>query len=329
MGKGWLKSPIALFCGTPSTKRTTACLKTLLGTIFSQPHTYVIIIYRYLKMSVSYMKKMIFSVTTEFDLSLPYYFSGVGCSYEQENINRPEGYPEYQWIQCRSGKGELNMNGTKYIIEEGQGMFFFPDEPHEYHALDEKWEVDWIIFRGTHISTFVRDILRMTTSGVYYVTTPHIISDKLEELYSTASSANSMKNLVCSSIVYSVLLDILRLTSAKQNTAIVNKLSRINSVLRYIDENYTKQLSLAELSEIAELTPQYLCSAFKKSTTQTMFEYINMVRIRKSKEILLYDRGMQIKEIAGAVGFDDVSYFCSVFRRFEKMSPTEFRMLHS
>jgi len=275
------------------------------------------------------MKKLIFPITTEFDMSLPYYFSGVGCCYEQENISRPEGYPAFQWIQSRSGKGELNLNGEKYIIEEGQGMFFFPDEPHEYHAVDGRWEVDWIIFRGKEIEGFVRDILKMDTSAVYYVTTPYVISDKIMEVYKAAVSDNPTKNLVCSSLVYSVLLDILRLTSAKQNTSIANKFGRINSVLKYIDEYYTRQLTLGELAEAAKLTPQYLCAAFKKSTSQTVFEYINMMRIRKSKEFLLNEKQMQIKEIAIEVGFEDVSYFCSVFRRLENMSPTEFRTLHS
>ncbi len=77
------------------------------------------------------------------------------------------------------------------------------------------------------------------------------------------------------------------------------------------------------------MTPQYLCTAFKRFTSQTLFEYINMVRIRKSKELLLYNKKIQIKEIAHLVGFQDVSYFCLTFRKLEKMSPTEFRGLHN
>lgn len=36
------------------------------------------------------MKKVVFPVSTDFDMQLPFYFSGVGCFYEQENIGRPE-----------------------------------------------------------------------------------------------------------------------------------------------------------------------------------------------------------------------------------------------
>lgn len=275
------------------------------------------------------MKRMIFPITTEFDLNLPYYFAGIGYNYEQENINRPDGYPDYQWIQCRSGKGELNLNGVIHTIEKGQGMFLFPNEPHEYHAIGGEWNVDWIIFKGTHVQSFVNDILKIKKSGMYYITSPITVSDKIADLFKIDSSAEPTKNFTCSSIVYAILLDLLRLTSATQNTSIVNKFDRINTVLSYIDKNYSDTLSLSQLAEIAKLTPEYLCSVFKKSTSQTLFEYINMVRISKSKELLLSDKNLPVKTVARSVGFNDTSYFGLIFKKFEHMTPSDFRALHN
>lgn len=283
----------------------------------------------YSKGQVKKMSDALFTVITDFDKNLPYYFSGVGSFYEQENIYRPEGYPSYQWLQCREGRGELNLNGEKYIIEKGQGIFLFPDEPHEYHAIDGEWILDWIIFSGHGIKPFVKNILNMTASGVYFVTTPHIILSKTAELYNSAKSDGISKNLICSSLVYAILIDILRLSSVTQNTSIVNNFKRIDPVLNYINQNYPNQISLDELAGIAELTPQHLCNTFKKYTSQTLFEYINMVRIRKSKEFLLSNNNLQIKEIAHSVGFNDVSYFCRTFKNIEKISPTEFRSLYN
>lgn len=275
------------------------------------------------------MKKTFFPVITEFDMQLPYYFAGVGCFYEQEDIDRPQGHPDYQWIQCRSGRGQLSLNGTKHIIEKNRGMLLFPNEPHEYHALDSAWEVDWIIFRGKHIETFIRTILGLKHSEVRYITSPQILSNEILELYKAAASANHTKNLICSSLIYTVLTDIMRLTSSTQNASILDNFNRITPVLNYIDEHYAKQLSLHLLAGVAGLTPQYLCSTFKKYTSQTLFEYINMVRIHRSKELLLYDKKMQIKEVAPKVGFNDVSYFCSMFKKIEQMSPSQFKSLHS
>lgn len=271
------------------------------------------------------MNKMCFPVITSFDLKLPYYFTGVGCEYLQEDIVRPNGHPSFQWIQCRSGKGEVYLGDKRYIIGEGQGLFLFPDEPHSYHATDGEWLVDWIIFRGTQLPAFVMNVLGLHKSTVLYIKNPHIIMNKLADIYTCTISDSPTANLSCSALVYEILTDILSLASDNQSGGKLIK--KINPVIGYIDKHYTQQIELAELADIANVTPQHLCNIFKKCTSYTPFEYIIMKRIQKSKELLLGRRDMQIREIAETVGFNDTSYFCAVFRRIEKISPGEFRIL--
>ncbi len=274
------------------------------------------------------MKKFILPIATEFDLTLPYYFAGVGVQYEQEHILRPDGHPHYQWIQCRDGRGELRLRGKNYSLEQGQGMLLFPWESHEYFAMTSSWTVDWIIFRGTDTERFIQDMLGLRESCVLAVTTPHVIAGKLEELYGTAHSALSTKNMLCSALVYGVLMDLLRLASLGQSPSIVTRFAKLTPALNYIDAAYDRPITLSELSELTGVTPQYFCEYFKKATSQTPVEYINMVKIRKSKELLLLSPNRKIKEVAEQVGFLDTSYFCSLFRRLEGMSPSEFRALH-
>lgn len=273
------------------------------------------------------MSKVNFPIISDFESKLPYYFGGVGCDYTQEDINRPLGYPEYQWIQCNKGKGILWLNGTKYIIEKGMGMLFFPNEPHRYESASDRWLVDWVIFKGKEIGNFIHTMLGLNHSEVMYITNPHIVRHKIEALYSKAISHTPEKNLSCSVLVYEILTDLVALTSHTQKMDMYSQFDKITPVLKYINGQYNKQLTLQELSEVAGVTPQHLCGIFKKYTSHTVFEYINLERIQRAKEMLLRDKNMQIKEIAHTVGFTDVSYFCSVFRRIENMSPTEFRRL--
>jgi YesN/AraC family two-component response regulator len=49
-----------------------------------------------------------------------------------------------------------------------------------------------------------------------------------------------------------------------------------------------------------------------------------MIRIAKSKEILVNNPLMYLDEVAKLVGFSSVSYFCKTFRKLENISPTEF-----
>lgn len=273
------------------------------------------------------MKKMIFPTITEFDLSLPYFIMGVGCKYEQEHIIRPRGFPYYQWIQCRSGSGELILNNNTYTVSENQGMLLFPDIPHEYYATSDSWEVDWIIFNGLFISDFFESTARLKSAGVYFISHPHLIADKILQLYNIESSESPIKSIEGSRMTYEILLDLLKSISEKVDSSIAYKYNRLKPLFNYINENYNRILSLDELAKVVGITPQHLCSSFKKNTTQTITEYINLIRIKKSKELIIQNREMQIKEIARLVGYNDVSYFCSVFRKLVNMSPIEFKNL--
>lgn len=278
------------------------------------------------------MNKFFFSVSDEYRGKLSYGFAGVGCHYEQEHVKRPGGreetewiYPFYQWIQCRRGSGELWLDGKKYTVSEGQGMLLFPNEPHEYMAAGSSWEVDWVIFEGRSVGEFIRGVMKAECSGVYSVTSSHIVSELIVRLYDTAVSENPMKYILASGIVYEILLNIYIYAFNKQSSSLANKADRLMPVFNYISNHYKEPIPLETLANTITVTPQHLCHIFKSFTGRTVTEYINSVRIGKSKELLLSGRNLLIKEIAAECGFTDVSYFCETFRRSEGISPAVFR----
>lgn len=273
------------------------------------------------------MKKMIFPMITDFDMELPYYIVGVGCSYEQEHISRPNGFPHYQWVQCRHGCGELKIGDQIYTISENQGMLLFPEEPHEYYATGNSWEVDWVIFGGRGMEAFMADTGKKKASGVYFIKKPHVVSEKILQFYESESIGGASNNIANSRMAYEILMDLIEYVSDKTDNSISQKYNRLKPVLHYIENNYDKPLALTELSQVVDITPQHLCHSFKRITSHTVTEYINLTRIRKSKELIIQKQNLQMKEIAALVGFQDVSYFCKTFRKLVNMSPVEFRNL--
>ena len=279
------------------------------------------------------MNNFTFVRLTDFDQKLPFYFSGVGYNYIQEPVVRPGKneyqqwmFSDYQWIQTKKGSGELILNENKYIIKEGQGFLLFPNEPHEYHTLsDEEWIVDWIIFKGTSLNDFMSNILETYTSKVFFISNPQYISEKITKLCNCILSSEPTKNISCSKSVYDILIDIFKLTSQKQNTSLIRSSQRLMPVFNYINECFAQPLTLNELAKIVDLTPQHLCHVFKKLTSYTVFEYILMTRIQKSKELLLSGKEIQIKTVAHLSGFNDASYFCTVFNKYEHMTPSQFK----
>lgn len=274
------------------------------------------------------MPNLIFSVITEIEERFPFYARGVGINYEQEDISRPFGHSEFQWIQTRKGSGIVNLNGKTYTVGEGQGMLLFPSEPHSYHAVDDKWIVDWIIFHGQGVKSFLTETMHLSSSEILYISNPSAIRNHLDSLFSAIESTPS-SSAQCSLLSYNVLLDIFSLTSLSESSSINERFKKIEPVIHYINTNYTSPITLSHLAEIADITPQHLCTLFKKLTNHTVFEYINLLKVRKSKEYLLFNTSMLIKEVAYLSGFNDESYYCAVFRKFENMTPLQFRSTHT
>lgn len=273
------------------------------------------------------MLNIVFPLITENEFKLPYYITSVGCHYVQEHVYRPAGFPNFQWIQCHEGQGELNIGGMTYSVGKNQGMLLYPDIPHEYYAVEEDWMVDWITFGGLHIEDFVKLTAGIQKSGVFYVSNPDIILSKIRRVLAIELSNDTMKSLECSCLAYDILVDLLKSISTINDNSITLQYNRLSPLLEFIESNYANPLSLAQLAQIIEVTPQHLCSLFKKTTGLRIFEYLNRVRIKKSKEIMLRNPDVFVKEVARLSGYDDVSYFCLMFRKLEHITPKEFMRL--
>ena len=68
----------------------------------------------------------------------------------------------------------------------------------------------------------------------------------------------------------------------------------------------------------------HLCRLFRSVTGMTLTDYLNLYRISVSADLLIQNR-YSIIEVAGMTGFNNISYFNKIFRRYMHMTPTQFR----
>lgn len=243
---------------------------------------------------------------------------------------RPEGYPTFQWIQCHKGQGQLVIGDQTYLVGPDQGIFLYPNEAHEYFEINEPWEVDWIGFSGCMVETLAQQ-LGFMGSGVYSIIQGETALIKTRHALQIAQSGVPFTGLQCSGIIYELLLDLYQYTSNNpraNDTSILQQHSRLKPVLEFMEENFTKAITLEDLAGTIRVTPQHLCLLFKNTLKMRPFEYLNRVRINKSKDLMFAKRDLDIKSIAEMVGYDNVSYFCAVFKQIEGISPGQFRKLH-
>lgn len=126
------------------------------------------------------------------------------------------------------------------------------------------------------------------------------------------------------------VLDLLRWASFLLNQAfeaekeIRQSKSMITQIQDYIREHYQENIGRNEIGEHFHMVPEYLAKIYKKKTGQTLKDYINEYRIEQAK-IMLRNSDRRIIDIALENGFDNVSYFSTLFKKITGMSPNDYR----
>ena len=99
---------------------------------------------------------------------------------------------------------------------------------------------------------------------------------------------------------------------------------KMDAVLAYIDQNFTRNISIADLSAQFDLTPNYLSTLLKKRLGIKFTDYLTGLRIARAKKLLL-DTNRSVKEITEQVGYYSQSHFTKIFTDKEGCTPADFR----
>lgn len=102
------------------------------------------------------------------------------------------------------------------------------------------------------------------------------------------------------------------------------ELLRFDKVLRYIEENYRREIRLCELAALMNINTVYFANSFKQTFHISPKQYILHKRVAESQRLLL-ESEMSIKEISYAVGFENEAYFSEFFSKKIGVSPRAFR----
>lgn len=101
--------------------------------------------------------------------------------------------------------------------------------------------------------------------------------------------------------------------------------AEINKAVKYIRENYKKNITLTELSEYVGISKNHFCMLFKQETGESFKEYLNRLRINEAK-ILISEKNFYIKEVANEVGINNQRYFCKLFKEYTGSNPTHYKI---
>ncbi|MFC7786793.1 response regulator [Rossellomorea sp. GCM10028870] len=102
----------------------------------------------------------------------------------------------------------------------------------------------------------------------------------------------------------------------------------IQTVLTYIHQNYSEDMSLKTLGHRFHINPIYLGQLFQKEVKDSFTKYLNHLRIDRAKKLLMTSHE-KAGHIGKKVGYTDATYFYKQFKKYERATPSEWRKQHS
>lgn len=254
---------------------------------------------------------------------LPIYLAGIGGSEYQGHIQRPEGYYWSQLLYSANGQGCLKIESGTVNLSEGWFFFLPGGIPHEYYPISKSWEVRWVAFDGCALSQITKE-LNLTRP----ICIRPVDSTSLTKIYNKMFVAQKTDKIfgdyTCSGLMYDYLLEFYRQVSSRNASGNTDKSEQLMPILNYIDDHFSEDFSMTVLAELAGISSQHLCRIFKETMHMRPMEYVTYRRLKEAKTLLRHT-GLPIAEIGVKCGFPDAGYFSTIFKRYECMSPAEYR----
>jgi AraC family transcriptional regulator len=101
---------------------------------------------------------------------------------------------------------------------------------------------------------------------------------------------------------------------------------RLKQVMEYVAENYSNDVPLGELANVAGMSSFHFAREFKRTTGTTPHQYLIKFRVERAKAFLA-ERELPLTEVGLKSGFSHQSHFTRLFRRLTGTTPQSYRLM--
>lgn len=241
-------------------------------------------------------------------------------------------FPEVSYII--SGGAVYNIENTIYEVKKGGLLLFNPGVYHMETAEKDTLELH-IGFNKVILNELPPNfILPLNTSSLMnlvkyeaeFISCVNQII--LEQERQEPGFELILKSLVMRLIII-LLRELYRIEGGTYNYKCSfessEKSNIVNTIISFMKEHYSEQLSLDKISKNTYLSPIYISKIFKEETGDSPINYLINIRLNKAKE-LLEEGKLSIKAIAKLVGYDDAYYFSKLFKKHFGLSPSKLKL---
>ena len=245
--------------------------------------------------------------------------------YQEKGTNYNfSGEKHSYWELTYVDKGELltTIDGVSYHLKQGDLIFYAPMQFHTQSTF-EKISSSYLTINFkmnfNHADLLCNKIFSLKRDS-YFIVTKLIEELSNDNLYSNDLSLCYLKQLI---------IQMLRLDNSQFHSKPTTHMQQtyenelLNDILLYIDDNIYEKISVSTLCEHFCISTSMLHSLFRKNMNNTAKNYINELKLSKSKE-LIRNSTHTLSEISEMLGFSSIHYFSKKFKSYFNISPTEY-----
>ncbi|WP_026727648.1 AraC family transcriptional regulator [Flavobacterium denitrificans] len=264
-------------------------------------------------------------------------------SREESFFQSPfHSHPEFELVYILESHGKRIIGNSVESFQPGDMVFLGDDIPHV-------WLNDEIFYKGINslkakaiVIYFSRDLFG---NSFYELPEAQEVKKFFAQAIKGVSITGETNTLIAKKMnkllkkkgfeVVMGLMEILSLLSRSKDLRYINdnsyvpinednKNDRLAEVFKYVKSNYKEEISLDEISKIANLTPTSFCRMFKAKTKKPFVEYLNEIRVSNACKYLI-ETDLGISEIAYECGYKTASNFNKLFKKLIGTTPKEYR----
>ena len=255
-------------------------------------------------------------------------------------------HDEIELVTVLRGKVDLQYESQLIHLEKNDLAFVNSSCLHGYHANPDSETIPLVrpilispnllssngydIVQNKYISPLLSGELNLPTvlpAGDPATREIKELLDRIADLYSEGSYGHEIK---IKADLYDLLFRLLLPSESKwEECSSATNRSKVDSerfkqVLTFIYAHYNEKIHIRDMADFMHMSEGHFSRYFKRMTQKTPIQYINEYKISEAAKLLRETDKKEI-EIALDIGFDNFSYFISIFKRIVHCTPSQYR----
>jgi AraC-like DNA-binding protein len=240
---------------------------------------------------------------------------------------RNNGCDQHIMIYCTKGAGWFTIDGNNHLVHRDTLLIIPQGTPHSYGSSDtDPWTIYWLHFQGSQSEYYFKHLLpEFHTFLISLEKAPKIVN-LFNEVYEVLQNGFTLDNMILASQILPHLMGLIFFMNHDYHLQLKASSPDIDESIQYMAKHLSRNLTLNELANRANLSVSHYSYLFKNKTGYSPIDYFLRFKIQRACQYLDIT-SLNIETISAELGFKDPYYFSRMFHQIMGESPSAYRKI--